>query len=117
MWHLKFFMSKLKRLKSNVLGDEDDLSSVMGVDFDIIDTWDDRHEDATDDLVLLPAAADCDCDEDKHEVKGLCPWDAMLVPAAAGGWDRDGACLNCGWCNCGGGGGGMTCCCPAIRHS
>ena len=64
-------MSKLKRLKSNVLGDEDDLSSVMGVDFDIIDTWDDRHEDATDDLVLLPAAAVCDCEEDKHEVKWL----------------------------------------------
>ena len=64
MWHLKFCMSKLKRLKSNVLGDEDDLSSVMGLDFDTIDTWDDRHEDATDDLVLLPAATDCDCDED-----------------------------------------------------
>ena len=63
-------MSKLKRLKSNVLGDDDDLSSVMGLDFD---TCDDRHEDATDDLVLLPAATDCDCDEDKHEVKGFCP--------------------------------------------
>ena len=36
MWHLKFFMSKLKRLKSNVLGDEDDLSSVMGLDFDTV---------------------------------------------------------------------------------
>ena len=90
MWHLKFCMSKLKRLKSNVLGDEDDLSSVMGLDFDTIDTWDDRHEDATDDLVL----------------------------AAAGGCDRDGAGLNCGWCNCGGGGGGTTCCCClAIRRS